>query len=427
MHLQITIYTGYKNKTITVEIMGISVINIVLLYSIISVLVRCVDSVLAADMETHITATFTNYDTRVRPVSDQATAVEITLDFYLVSINNFDNTQQKLETTGYLDISWSDQVLQSSWSNAGVEQILVPQNEIWLPDLALQNGFESLTGLGNTFHNVKVTKTGLVSWRPYQVFESACNVEITYFPFDKTTCELKYVIWSNPKDLVLAKKGTQGLNTGIYGANSEWKLLKTSTTEFTTNSSSGVTFSIEMKRKPLYYLLNILVPVVMLAALNPFVFALPASSGEKTGFAVTAFLAFAVFITIISAELPENSEKMSTFSAYLFLMTFVSTLISLITIAELRLASRDADIPVPGWIQSITRCVRRMSFRNCCGGSGGYIRGMKMSVFMSRMADDVTWEDAVDALDFILFWIFFLITLIVTTVCFVVASVGGVS
>jgi hypothetical protein len=408
--------------------LGVSVINVVLMFIIISVLVKHAETVTAAEMKTHITTTFANYDTRVRPVhTDQSAAIEITLDLFLVSINNFDNSQQKLETTGFLEISWTDQVLANTWQNSDVKEILVPQNEIWLPDLALQNGFESLKGLGNTFHNVKITDGGLVTWKPYQVFESACNVEITYFPFDKTTCELKYVIWSNPKDLVLAKKGTKGLDTGLYGANSEWTLLKTTATEFTTNTSSGVTFSIEMKRKPLYYLLNILVPVVMLAALNPFVFALPTASGEKTGFAVTAFLAFAVFITIISAELPENSEKMSTFSAYLFLMTFVSTLISLITIAELRLSSRDADIPVPGWIQSITKCVRSMSCRTCFGGNSGYIRGMKLSVFMSRLADDVTWEDAVDALDFVLFWLFFLITLIVTAVCFVVASVGGVS
>ncbi|XP_045190565.1 acetylcholine receptor subunit beta-type acr-3-like [Mercenaria mercenaria] len=407
---------------------GLSCKNIVFLTSILSVFVKRVDSVTAAEMKTHITSTFTNYDTRVRPVlSDQSQAIQVTLDFYLVSINNFDSSQQKLETTGYLDITWTDQVLADSWSNAAVDEILVPQNEIWLPDLALQNGFESLTGLGNTFHNVKIAKAGQVTWRPYQVFESACNVEITYFPFDKTTCELKFVIWSNPKDLLLAKKGSEGLNTGLYGANSEWTLLKTTETEFTTNTSSGVTFSVEMKRKPLFYLLNILVPVVMLAVLNPFVFALPVASGEKTGFAVTAFLAFAVFLTIISAELPENSERMSTFSAYLFLMTFVSTLISLITIAELRLSSRDTDVPVPGGLQSITRCVRSIRIRKCCGGDGAYIRGMKMSVMMSRLADDVTWEDAIDSLDFILFWVFFLITVIVTTACFVIASVGGVA
>lgn len=405
---------------------GLSVGNILLVFSALSLLRRA-DAVTATEMKTHITNTFSNYDTRVRPkFSDQSQAVEVTLDLYLISINNFDNSQQKLETTAYLEVTWTDEVLADSWQNANVNEILIPQDEVWLPDMALQNGFESLSGLGNKFHNVRINKNGQVTWRPYQVFESACNVEITYFPFDKTTCELKFVIWTNPKNLLLAQLGSRGLDIGLYGENSEWDLLKTTGAQFSTNTASGVTFSLEMKRKPLFYLLNILVPVVMLALLNPFVFALPASSGEKTGFAVTAFLAFAVFLTVISAELPENSEKMSTFSAYLFLMTFLSTFISLITIAELRLASRDPDVPVPVGLQRITKCVRRVSVRRCCRSNGGYIRGLKMSALMHRLAEDVTWEDAVDGLDFVLFWLFLSISVIVTVACFVVAAVGGV-
>lgn len=397
-------------------------------FIVLYVSIRDVDAVSASEMKTHLTNTFSNYDKRVRPVTtDQSQLIDVTLDLYLIGVNNFYSSEQKLETTAYLEIKWTDEVLGTAWDNSDVADILIPQDDVWVPDLALQNGFESLTGLGNKFHNIKIEKTGQVTWKPYHVFDSACTIDVTYFPFDKTTCELKYVIWTNPKNLLLAKKGTKGLDLGVYGTNSEWDILSTSAADITTDTGSGVIFTIEMKRKPLFYLLNILVPVIMLAVLNPFVFALPAASGEKTGFAVTAFLAFAVFLTIISSELPQNSEKVSAFSAYLFLMTLGSTLIALITIVELRLSSRSEEIPVPGALQSITKRVRRMGCRDCCADNGGYIRGLQMHTMKRRLAEDVTWGDAVDALDFVFFWIFFLITMLATIACFVIAAIGGAS
>ena len=60
-------------------------------------------AVSASDMKTHLTNTFNNYDTRVRPVySDQSNAVHVTMDLYVIGINSFDSAEQKLTTTAYL-------------------------------------------------------------------------------------------------------------------------------------------------------------------------------------------------------------------------------------------------------------------------------------------------------------------------------------
>ena len=381
------------------------------------------DAVTATEMKTHLTNTFANYDTRVRPVSNQNNAVLVSVDFYLISINSFDAGDQKLETTAFMEIVWKDEVLQTDWSNAAVEHMTVSQKNAWLPDIALHNGFTSLSGLGNNFLNVIIAKNGTVLWRPYQVFDSACAIDVTFFPFDSTTCDIKFVIWSNPADLVLATKGSQGLDLTMYESNSEWTMKSVTATNYNSSSLSGVTFSLSIERKPLFYLLNIIIPVVMLAVMNCFVFALPIASGERIGFAVTAFLAFAVFLTIISSELPRNSEKISTFSAYLFLMTFVSTLITLITIVQVRLFHRDQDVPIPTYLQGITKLVRRVRYPTT---GSGYNRGIALVEMKRRLTDDVTWENAMDALDFILFWLFITITTLVTIVCLAIAAAAAI-
>ncbi|KAH3787844.1 neuronal acetylcholine receptor subunit beta-4-like [Dreissena polymorpha] len=379
---------------------------------------QSIAGVTADNMTLHLEKTFLNYDTRVRPlVDDQSDAVDVEVDFHLL---DFMLGVEKLETTAFLEISWTDQILAKQWHNAGVPELMIPQSDIWLPDLALQNGFKTLSGLGNSFYNVKVNKEGKVTWRPYHVFNSACTIDVTYFPFDKTTCDLKFIVWSNPKSLLKAHIKT-GIIMDGFSPNSEWEVVSTTAVNVETDTSTGVTFSIFMKRKPLFYLVNILIPVIMLAALNPFVFALPASSGEKTGFAVTAFLAFAVFLTVISAELPTTSDDISTFSAYLFITTFLSALISMVTITELRLFVRKDDVPIPLGIAKFTKTIRGMKLRTCCSKYGGYIRGLTIEEIKRRLDCDVTWSDVVDAIDFVLFWVFLFLIAAVTTACYYIA------
>ena len=263
-------------------------------------------------------------------------------------------------------------------------------------------------------------QTGAVTWRPFQVFESACTPDVTFFPFDKTSCDLKFVVWSNTKDLVKVTKGTIGINASFYQESAEWSISSTTATDYETATSSGVTFTIELKRKPLFYLINILVPVIMLAIINVFVFMLPATSGEKTGLSVTVFLAFAVFLTIISAELPQTSEKISTFAAYVFLMTLISTSIVIVTISQLRLFSRDPEQPIPNWLQWITRGVRRISCARCCRRRDGYA-GFDADEIKEQLAADVTWEDVCNALDFAFFWLYLSLVVIITVTCIVVS------
>ena len=322
-------------------------------------------------------------------------------------------------------VGWKDEILQNRWHNVNIDNILIGQKNIWLPDIALQNGFESLSGLGNSFLLVKVDKTGTVTWQPYQVFESACTVDVTLFPFDKTKCELKFIVWSNTRDLVDVTVGATGISTASFEDSAEWSILSTAAAEFTTSSSSGVTFTIELKRKPLFYLLNILLPVIMLAVINVFVFMLPASSGEKTGLAVTVFLAFAVFMTIISAELPKTSDKISMFAAYLFLMTLVSTLIVIVTIVQLRLHSREPEQPIPNWLQGMTRFVRRLSCRRCCRRGDGY-HAFDADEIRERLAADVTWESVCDSLDFYFFWLFLALVVIITITCISMSVFGAI-
>jgi len=380
-----------------------------------------VASVTADDMRIHLgTILPSNYTSYVRPIQDQLTAVAVTANLYLIGINNFDNQEQKLTTTAYIEIQWTDEIIRDYWANAAVDEVYVPQGNVWVPDLALQNGFETMVGLGDSFLYVRVKKDGSVLWRPYQVFESGCEVVVTFFPFDKSTCDLKFLIWSNTLDKVKVGKGTVGFDTSLYEGNSEWTVLNTQVTEFTDGGYSGILFTIQMKRKPLHYLINILVPVIMLGLLNGFLFVLPSDSGEKTGYAVTAFLSFAVFLTIISTEMPQNSEKTSLFSMYIFIMTMASTVMVVLTILQLGIHHRSEDQPISGLLYSFTRAVRRIQCAFCVGG-GHVVKDRKRALEL----EEITWKSVTNAIDFVGFWTFILFMLLFTGIIVAVSTLGS--
>ncbi|KAL3864393.1 hypothetical protein ACJMK2_006080 [Sinanodonta woodiana] len=379
------------------------------------------------DMEDLVSRLQAGYYTTVRPVTDQTETVVVTSDLYLLGINNFDDSNQKLTTTAYLSISWNDEILASAWSSSpSITEAYLPQNKVWLPDLALSNGFTSLKGLGSTFIQVKLTYTSptvTVTWQPFEVFETACAADVTYFPFDSTKCDIKFNYFVYDSTKVNVTSGPEGVNMANYEENSDWTITRTSTSTFLRNGKSGITYSITLKRKPLYYLLNIIFPIVLLALLNVMVFVLPGSSGEKTGYIMTMFLSFAIFLTIIAKELPTTSDKVSFFGIYVFLIAFKCSLIVLLTVLQIRFYDRNPDSRVPSYLKKLVHRMIRFQCGGYCIGPGEIFPYGKDPKKMSR--EYVTWPDVSDALDVLFFTIFLLVLFILTALYLIVSYIAG--
>ncbi|KAK3590259.1 hypothetical protein CHS0354_041337 [Potamilus streckersoni] len=362
---------------------------------VVGVLNQLSTAVSLTDMENLVSSLQAGYYTTVRPVTDQTKTVVVSSDLYLLGINDFDDSNQKLMTTAYLSISWNDEILASAWSSSpSIAEAYLPQNKVWLPDLALSNGFASLKGLGSTFIQVKLTYTSptvTVTWRPYEVFETACAADVTYFPFDSTKCDIKFNYFVYDSTKVNITSGPEGVNLANYEENSDWTITRTSTSTFLRNGKSGIAYSITLKRKPLYYLLNIIFPIVLLALLNVIVFALPGSSREKTGYIVTMFLSFAIFLTIIAKELPTTSDKVSFFGIYVFLIAFQCTLIVLLTVLQIRFYNRNPDSRVPQYLKLLVHRMIRFQCGGYCIGPGEIFPYGKDPKKMSR--EYVTWPD----------------------------------
>ena len=119
-----------------------------------------------------------------------------------------------------------------------------------------------------------------------------------------------------------------------YVENGEWDLIKS--VAFV-DSQRYAQFQIQLvlaRRSTLLMLITIL-PSVILSILNIMVFLLPPESGERISFTLTLLLALAVFLTIMSDNIPKSSSPMPILSYLIGLQLFLSAIICFVTVINL--------------------------------------------------------------------------------------------
>ncbi|XP_061171691.1 neuronal acetylcholine receptor subunit alpha-3-like [Saccostrea echinata] len=381
-----------------------------------------------------ISILFSNYDKRVRPVADQSLPVILDVSFNLISIIGVDEVNEKLESSGYLTVQWHDAML--TWdpeTNDGIERIFVPQNDIWKPDLVLGNGFKKFEEFGGSFYFVDILCTGFVLWQPFQVFESHCTIDTTYFPYDKEVCEIVFRVWSYTVLDVEIRTSSDGVDLQGYKESGVWEITHTKAEVSRGSAESMVTFSLYLKRKPLYFVLNIIVPILFLGLLTILVFVLPVDSGEKMSYAITVFLSFAVFLTIINTQLPVSSDSTSVLSFYLLLQMSMGVLILVITALQIRLHHRDATVPISRVFEIMVKfkicltCSKSFPLsKNSVGSlttSDKQARNNLETSWEKWKENKTEWKDVTAAIDSFAFYFFLIVYIIFSVTLFLFIAV----
>ncbi|XP_011422863.3 neuronal acetylcholine receptor subunit alpha-6 [Magallana gigas] len=350
----------------------------------------------------------TNYSTSIRPLLDQDDTVFVYSGFYLAGINEVDAVNQRLITTGFLELSWDDEFLQWDEDEFDIHTLYFKQKDIWTPDVVLKNGITTFEELGGEFYYLQVTSDGRVTWLPFQVLESKCFIDITYFPFDDQKCSITFHSWSFSKDEVnvtLFVDDPSPVDSYNYVENSVWGIV--STDAFASpeiEAESEVTFILHLRRKPLYFIVNLISPIVLLGVVRLLVFVIPADAGEKMSFAMAVFLSFAVFLSIISMHLPTNSEKTSLLGVYIVVQMIIGVGTIVISSFQLRLHHRKSERKVGVFFRGVVKVERFLRCTTC--NESRKVSGEK-NVEVSLHDDDngiINWTDVSSAIDFVSFW-----------------------
>ena len=87
---------------------------------------------------------------------------------------------------------------------------------------------------------------------------------------------------------------------------------------FNGEAYSEVKFNFYLKRKPLYFMTNLIIPCCLMSVIVLFVFLLPANADEKISLSITVLLSFSVFQLLVVGSMPETSDYVPLISQSLF-------------------------------------------------------------------------------------------------------------
>lgn len=81
-----------------------------------------------------------------------------------------------------------------------------------------------------------------------------------------------------------------------------------------------VTVYVNIRRRTLYYVLNIILPCVSLNLLSLLAFCLPPDAGEKVTLGITVLLSYSVFMLLVAENMPPTSEFVPLIGVFMLIV-----------------------------------------------------------------------------------------------------------
>lgn len=318
------------------------------------------------DSNTLITSLLSNYSRHVRPITDQSEAVAVGIKMYLKSISEFDEVKERLSIVVALELYWHDENM--GWdpaTNADIGELTAFYTDVWVPEVILTTPSDTMDSFGKDWQRIRFYNFyyyGLAKWFPCNLIKSTCQVNVRDYPFDTQSCVVSLATINYKSAEVSLYPMSNTISLDVYQSNSLWDLQSTTVERQTNSAYDEVAFTVKLKRKPAFVIINLILPITFLCFLNVLVFALVPESGERLSYCITVLLSIAVFMTIVSSLLPTTSKPVPLISYKLFIDLVLSALVVFVTIMNLRLYHKDEQMPVTKWLQKlyiILICCRR--------------------------------------------------------------------
>ena len=378
-----------------------------------------------SDAESLFKDLFQNYSTEIRPNQNLSEPTDVHILALLFSVNDFNEVSGVISIVGGFLLKWHD--FRLTWtpnSYGGIESFPISKKKIWVPNMFLINPANKMEAVGSEDFVVRMFYSGTMAWVPGGLFKTMCDVNMYTFPFDTQKCSFSVALWGykTSEARLVPEVNTSTMETTYYSPNAQWELERT-IMKYSDIGNAIVELQIILKRRALYFIINMLAPILLLSVLNPLVFVLPVDSGERVSYSITIFLSFAVFMSLISENMPKSSEPMSILSYFLVLTMAMSTLICILTIVTLRLHFKDSSTKVSTKVRFLLRVLQLKCLCKPCRKVKKDARIRDVMNVDNTFApsnkeqfeepqDDVTWKQVAEAFDETFMYYFFFIVLV---------------
>ncbi|XP_059406008.1 5-hydroxytryptamine receptor 3A-like [Carassius carassius] len=249
---------------------------------------------------------------------------DVYVDLYVTSIIDVNEKDQSITTQVKMITFQLNGLFWWFEDFCGIQTIAVKKDMLWTPDILIKESIKTEFGTKQSPY-VQLNFWGMSVSVDILALTTACKMDLYRFPFDTQICnitlhsavytkeELTINPFSNNKSLSQESKE-------LFQAQGEWELLSIDISDYTSNflwnSQDLLIYQITIKRRPLLYVMNIILPVFVFLVLDVMSFFIDASGTEKLSFKVTLLLSVSVLLLILNDTLPSTSDKLPLIGIY---------------------------------------------------------------------------------------------------------------
>ncbi|KAF6726528.1 Neuronal acetylcholine receptor subunit beta-2 [Oryzias melastigma] len=297
------------------------------------------------------------YNKLIRPAVNKSQQVTISIQVSLSQLISVNEREQIMTTNLWLFQEWNDYRLR--WDPdkyEGIKKLRIPSKLIWLPDIVLYNNADGVYEV-SFYCNAVVSNTGDIFWLPPAIYKSACAIEVQNFPFDQQNCTLKFRSWTYDHTEVDLMLTSDFASRDDFTPSGEWDIVSLpgrKNEDPNDITYLDITYDFVIKRKPLFYTINLIIPCVLITSLAILVFYLPSDCRQKMTLCISVLLALTVFLLLISKIVPPTSLAVPLIGKYLMFTMVLVTFSIVSTVCVLNVHHRSPSTHfMPEWAKRI--------------------------------------------------------------------------
>ncbi|XP_031573104.1 neuronal acetylcholine receptor subunit alpha-6-like, partial [Actinia tenebrosa] len=216
---------------------------------------------------------------------------------------------------------WYDNRL--AWKPSEHENIIqlgVFLKEIWTPDIYLYYSSGKVNKFGKDFpgglpFSAQISSSGVLFFSQPTTIYAPCEVDVGFYPFDDQICKLTFGTWSQDASVVRMLLYEGGFDMTSYLNHNEWEIVsvKPSTQTVQLGSSENghaiVVYTIHLRRHALFYMINYILPSIIIAILSLLLFLIPPEVGKRMEAGINLLLCLSVYLMLVNSKMPLSSKS----------------------------------------------------------------------------------------------------------------------
>lgn len=282
-----------------------------------------------------------SYESSVIPYCEGPDKITVTIDMSIRQLVNLDEPKQILVLSAWMRWGWFDcNLVWNETDYNGTNHIILPIESVWMPDITVYESVgEEFYGLLD--YRVTILNDGTVKYGFPTKLETFCQLDVSQFPFDSQICTLTLGSWVHNGFEIDVTSLVGKVDLSQTKENAEWSITKGEIVRHEViygccpEPYPDVTVYVYMKRKPTAYVINIIIPSMLVTSIAILGFILPVDSGEKIGLQLTVMLTISVFQMLVAEKLPPSADVeplISTFLTFTLVLSGGSTLMQVLVL-----------------------------------------------------------------------------------------------